>query len=272
MFVLEPYPPDSRGRNLGVGLALALVAISASLAVFSQLTPTVVKLAPKRIVLRMVTPEPIVKLPVPPPATLPASPPEGAVAPKPASKSSPRRSKPIELKPPKHAKAKPTEGAQPESLPMSSPPLVVGLTLSSVGRSGRGPRFSLGNTQMGRPGAVASDAVGKRKSQPAGLPSVKAPSNRSVSKVRTAATLRKGAPPKYPEAAKGRGIEGVVVLSITIGREGRVLAAQVLRGLGGQFDQAALTAAKNTLWIPATLGGQPTQTTRRFNVRFSLQG
>jgi TonB family protein len=61
------------------------------------------------------------------------------------------------------------------------------------------------------------------------------------------------------------------VLSITINPRGRVEDASVLRGLGAGLDESALTAARNTLWSPATIDGEPVRSTRRFNVRFTLQ-
>ncbi|MCB9535504.1 MAG: energy transducer TonB [Myxococcales bacterium] len=77
--------------------------------------------------------------------------------------------------------------------------------------------------------------------------------------------------PDYPAAARKEGIEGTVVLSIVVDTEGRVVRATVVKGLGHGLDQAAVEAAKATLWHPATVGGRPTQSTRRFHVRFTLE-
>jgi len=47
---------------------------------------------------------------------------------------------------------------------------------------------------------------------------------------------------RYPEAARRQGLEGQVALRITIGRDGQVMDAQVVRSSGADLlDQAALT-------------------------------
>lgn len=61
------------------------------------------------------------------------------------------------------------------------------------------------------------------------------------------------------------------MLSITINAAGYVESASVVSGLGHGLDESALRAARETLWAPALLDGQPVRTTRRFNVRFTLQ-
>lgn len=88
---------------------------------------------------------------------------------------------------------------------------------------------------------------------------------------RTAAQLQKKAVPDYPAAARREGIEGTVVLSIVIDEQGRVVRATVVQGLGHGLDEAAVAAAKATLWHPATVAGRPVQSTRRFDVRFTLE-
>jgi protein TonB len=86
----------------------------------------------------------------------------------------------------------------------------------------------------------------------------------------TPAALQTRVTPHYPPAAKRDGVEGVVVLFITINEKGRVDSARVLRGIGSGLDESALDAARTTTWFPATIDGQPVRSTRRFNVRFSL--
>lgn len=161
--------------------------------------------------------------------------------------------------------------APPSPRPVKPPPLVVGLTLSSTTSTGKGPRFGVGNTLMGTPASVAATPEANPTAHTAFDPRVKS-ANRSFTKTRSAATLRAGSSPQYPASAKRDGIEGVVVLLITIGKQGRVLSAQVLKGLLPALDESAIQAAKQTLWTPAMADGKPTQSTRRFNVRFRLQG
>jgi protein TonB len=64
--------------------------------------------------------------------------------------------------------------------------------------------------------------------------------------VRTAALA-----PVYPEAARKAGIQGVVLLRLTIDREGRVTDVRVLSGLPFGLTQAAAEAARRLTFRPA---------------------
>jgi len=55
----------------------------------------------------------------------------------------------------------------------------------------------------------------------------------------------------YPEKARKKGIEGVVVLHVLIGKNGRVLQAKVLKSLNDELNSAAIQAIKKTKWKPA---------------------
>jgi len=55
----------------------------------------------------------------------------------------------------------------------------------------------------------------------------------------------------YPEKARKKGIEGVVVLHVLIGKDGRVLQAKVLKSPNDELNSAAIRAIKKTLWKPA---------------------
>ncbi len=63
-------------------------------------------------------------------------------------------------------------------------------------------------------------------------------------------------PPVYPEAAKAKGIEGVVVLSVTIDAAGSVLAARVIKSIP-ELDQAAIEAVKRWKYEPMLANGKP---------------
>ena len=88
--------------------------------------------------------------------------------------------------------------------------------------------------------------------------------------VRREARLRSRVTPEYPRAARREGIEGVVLIALTITADGRVAEARLLRGIGHGLDDAALIASRKTLWSPATIDGRPVRSQRRFNVRFTL--
>ena len=61
----------------------------------------------------------------------------------------------------------------------------------------------------------------------------------------------------YPESMRQSGVSGVVILEITIERDGSVRSAKVLRGLAPAIDQAALDAAKQWKYEPVLLNGAP---------------
>ena len=62
--------------------------------------------------------------------------------------------------------------------------------------------------------------------------------------------------PVMPAAAAQAGIRGVVILELTIGTDGSVTSAKVLRSIP-LLDQAALDAARQWRYEPTELNGQP---------------
>src|SRR5690606_13610947 len=62
--------------------------------------------------------------------------------------------------------------------------------------------------------------------------------------------------PRFPRSAVPQRQTGSVVLELTVSAEGRVVAARVHRGLGRDFDAAALEAAEHLVFRPAERGGQ----------------
>ena len=63
--------------------------------------------------------------------------------------------------------------------------------------------------------------------------------------------------PIYPEAMRQSGVSGIVILEITIERDGSIRSVRTLRGIVPQIDQAALDAAKQWKYEPVTLNGSP---------------
>ncbi|MBD3225105.1 MAG: TonB family protein [Caldithrix sp.] len=62
--------------------------------------------------------------------------------------------------------------------------------------------------------------------------------------------------PVYPQEAKEKGVQGIVVVTVTIDRNGSVRKAEVFRSIP-ELDEAALDAAKNCVFEPAQYNGQP---------------
>ncbi len=64
-------------------------------------------------------------------------------------------------------------------------------------------------------------------------------------------------PPKYTMQARQAEIEGIVRVEVTVDETGRVISARVVSGLGYGLDESAITAAKASVFEPASRCGKP---------------
>lgn len=87
------------------------------------------------------------------------------------------------------------------------------------------------------------------------------------------ATARRIPPPRYPASARAEGIEGTVVLTLTIDTTGRVVEARVQRSSGDvRLDQAAVRDVKNTWrFSPARRAGIPVFVQQTAYIVFELR-
>lgn len=77
--------------------------------------------------------------------------------------------------------------------------------------------------------------------------------------------------PAYPRAARQRGMEGVVVVTVTVAEDGAAIEAAVRQGTGFSIlDQAALEAVRSWRFVPARRGGKAVRATVDVPVRFAL--
>src|SRR3990172_11259635 len=63
--------------------------------------------------------------------------------------------------------------------------------------------------------------------------------------------------PEYPELARMSGIEGMVVVRVLVGKDGRVKRARVVRAVHPVLDAAALAAAERYVYRPALQQRRP---------------
>ena len=77
-------------------------------------------------------------------------------------------------------------------------------------------------------------------------------------------------PPAYPEAARARGEEGIVILELTLDRAGRVAAARPLRG-PDDLAAAASAAARRWTYEPTIRDGGPVPLRFAESVRFVMR-
>jgi protein TonB len=77
--------------------------------------------------------------------------------------------------------------------------------------------------------------------------------------------------PRYPAAARRRGIEGEVLVRVAVGLDGRAERIAVVRSSGSALlDEAAVEALERWRFQPAQAGGQPVAATLEIPVIFRL--
>ncbi len=76
--------------------------------------------------------------------------------------------------------------------------------------------------------------------------------------------------PVYPPIAQSARVSGVVIIEATIGADGRVKDAKVLRSIP-LLDQAALDAVKQWQFTPTLLNSVPVPVIMTVTVNFTLQ-
>lgn len=76
--------------------------------------------------------------------------------------------------------------------------------------------------------------------------------------------------PVYPEDAQAAHVEGVVILQITIGEDGPVTNARVLRSIP-MLDQAAIDAVLQWVYEPTLLNGVPVEVEMDAYINFTLR-
>ena len=77
--------------------------------------------------------------------------------------------------------------------------------------------------------------------------------------------------PDYPADALAAGIEGVVVLQVTVNRYGRVTRVDVQNRVALSLDAAAVAAVRQWRFAPVTGEDQPAPGPFRVPVRFIIQ-
>jgi TonB family protein len=83
-------------------------------------------------------------------------------------------------------------------------------------------------------------------------------------------TKTKDVRPVYPPIAQSARVSGVVIIEATIGADGKVKDAKVLRSIP-LLDQAALDAVKQWQFTPTLLNGVPVPVIMTVTVNFTLQ-
>lgn len=211
------------------------------------------------IEMMMVTVEPPKPPPPPPEEVKPPPPPP----PKPKIKVRPPPVKVAEVvKPPpviEDAPPPPIEEAPKE--PPKPVPLVVGISLSSTTAAG-GFAAPVGNTAYGKTERTAVE--------PSQVKAYRAPRYVPAYQVDRQPSVRNEFKIPYPSEAKRNGVEGNVVLKISIDAEGNVTGVKLLNGPGYGLNEAALAAVKRFRFTPAIKGGEAVSTEIPYTYTFLL--
>ena len=125
-----------------------------------------------------------------------------------------------------------------------------------------------GGVEGGVPGGVVGGVLGGLQEAPPPPPPPQAP-------VRVGGNIRppqkiKDLRPVYPSIAQSARVQGVVIIEATIGPDGKVKDARILRSIP-LLDQAALDAVRQWEFTPTLLNGVPVPVIMTVTVNFTLQ-
>ncbi len=84
-------------------------------------------------------------------------------------------------------------------------------------------------------------------------------------------TLVKQVDPVFPASRQDGGVGATVVMEIDIGVDGKVMEVKVISSGGPEFDEAAVTAAKQLEFTPAEFDGKPTPVRIQYASNFVVQ-
>lgn len=75
----------------------------------------------------------------------------------------------------------------------------------------------------------------------------------------------------YPEAAKKGNVQGTVLVTFLIDKEGKVTDPEILRGIGAGCDEEAIRIVNGMeLWTPGKVDGKTVITRLQLPVKFAL--
>jgi len=195
----------------------------------------------------------------------------------------------VELEPPKpeppkaRRKAKVPEPIVEKEVEVAAPVRhrIVGLNLESTVTGGKGPAFAIGTSRMGQTEHRAVDAkVAAKQPSGGGAATVGQPvrQQRAATRIPTRDSVfvkpRRARPskPSYPPTLKAQGIEGEVMVRVSIDATGKVTDVAIMRGSGhAAFDTAARTAARAEVFEAATRDGKAVPYTLSYSYRFRIE-
>jgi protein TonB len=162
-------------------------------------------------------------------------------------------------------KVAPTPVSNPNAAPVEAPKEIIPeAPPPTVGVEG-----VPGGVEGGVPGGVIGGVVGGLPEAPPPPPPPPSAPVRVGGNIRPP-TKTKDVRPVYPPIAQSARVQGVVIIEATIGADGRVKDAKVLRSIP-LLDQAAVDAVKQWTFTPTLLNGVPVPVIMTVTVNFTLQ-
>lgn len=77
---------------------------------------------------------------------------------------------------------------------------------------------------------------------------------------------------EYPPLALELGLEGKLIMQLSISEKGKIEAVKIVKGIGAGCDAEGLKMVyKMPDWIPANLDGQPVKTKVRIEIVFRMR-
>jgi protein TonB len=160
-------------------------------------------------------------------------------------------------------KVQPTPVANPNAAPVEAPrEIVPEIPSAPVGEG------VPGGVVGGVPGGVVGGVIGGLPAPPPPPPPPQAPIR--VGGAIKPPTKTRHVPPVYPPIAQSARVSGIVIIEATIGADGKVKDAKVLKSIP-LLDQAALDAVKQWQFTPTLLNSVPVPVIMTVTVNFTLQ-
>jgi TonB family protein len=145
----------------------------------------------------------------------------------------------------------------------SQPPAMAGADEGSGASEGGVEGGVTGGIAGGLPAGVGGVVVGGSPLSAVSTPDRSAPPRASLERI-------SGDAPRYPKAAREAGLEGTVLLELTISEHGEVVEVRVVQGLPKGLTQAALHAAMTWRFRPVVREGRPVRVVQTVPVAFRL--
>jgi TonB family protein len=79
-----------------------------------------------------------------------------------------------------------------------------------------------------------------------------------------------GPSPIYPPEAKADKVQGAVILSLKINKDGEPIDIRIKKSVRADLDKSAVTAVQQWHWKPYLLNGNPTEVKTTVTVNYSL--